>query len=59
MENLSKAIKGENVMSLELDKMFTSMLNNQVPANWTKVGFLSLKPLSAWMEEFIKRVAFF
>ena len=46
-------------MSLELDKMFTSMLNNQVPANWEKVGFLSLKPLSAWMDEFILRVEFF
>jgi len=28
MENLLKAIKGENVMSFTLDKMFSAMLNN-------------------------------
>jgi len=46
-------------MSTGIDEMFTCMLNNVVPGNWAKVGFLSLKPLSAWMEEFILRVEFF
>ncbi len=59
LENLAKAIKGENVMSIELDKMFTSMLNNHVPANWEKVGFLSMKSLSRWCDEFVERVEFF
>ena len=44
---------GENVMSEELDSMFTSMFNNKVPANWEKVGFLSLKPLNKWFEDFL------
>jgi len=46
-------------MSIELDKMYTSMLNNQVPANWEKVGFLSMKSLSRWFDEFMERVEFF
>jgi len=35
------------------------MFNNRVPKNWTKVGFLSLKPLNKWVEDFLQRVAFF
>jgi hypothetical protein len=36
-------------MSEDLDKMATSLFNNQVPARWApNVGFLSLKPLASW-----------
>jgi len=35
------------------------MFNNKVPANWEKVGFLSLKPLNKWVEDFLQRVEFF
>merc|ERR1711981_1320601 len=33
-------------------------MNNQVPKNWTKVAYLSLKPLSSWFKDLIVRVAF-
>jgi dynein heavy chain len=46
--NVQKAVKGEVVMSEELDKMSTSLFNNQVPLKWAGVGFLSLKPLASW-----------
>jgi dynein heavy chain, axonemal len=36
-------------MSEELDKMATSLFNNQVPLKWAEVGFLSLKPLASWI----------
>lgn len=57
--NLGKAIVGENVMSQELDDMNNAMMLNKVPANWEKVGFLSLKPLSKWFDDFVKRTDFF
>ena len=58
LEDLRKAIKGIVVMSNELDKMYTSMLNNQVPENWNKVAYPSLKPLGAWVVDMKERVGF-
>jgi dynein heavy chain len=49
LENVQKAVKGEVVMSEDLDKMATSLFNNQVPQKWAGVGFLSLKPLASWI----------
>ena len=58
LEDLKKAIKGVVVMSNELDKMYTSMLNNQVPENWSKVAYPSLRPLGSWVNDLKERVAF-
>ena len=59
LAELKKAIKGEVVMSLELDKMYQSLFNNQVPQLWQKVSYPSLKNLASWFDDLIKRVAFF
>ena len=59
ISELKKAIKGEVVMSVELDKMYQSLLNNQVPQLWQKVSYPSLKNLASWFEDLIKRVEFF
>lgn len=56
--NIKKAIKGIVVMSDDLEKMGNSIYNNQVPKMWADRGFLSLKPLSSWMEDLLKRVDF-
>lgn len=56
--NFKKAIKGIVVMSEDLEKMGNSLYNNQVPKMWADRGFLSLKPLSSWLEDLIKRVNF-
>lgn len=45
-------------MSEELDSMYIRILNGQVPKNWEKVAYLSLKPLSSWYADLIERVAF-
>jgi len=55
---LQKAIKGEVVMSGELDAMYTSLLNNQVPKLWEAASYPSLKPLAPWIEDFQARVSF-
>lgn len=39
---LQKAIKGFVVMSQDLDDMYLSLLNNQLPPNWKKVSYASL-----------------
>jgi dynein heavy chain len=55
---LQKAIKGLVVMSLDLDKMYTSFQRNQVPQIWEKVGFASLKPLASWVSDMQGRFEF-
>eukprot|EP01029_Cantina_marsupialis_P009144 TRINITY_DN2137_c0_g5_i1.p1 TRINITY_DN2137_c0_g5~~TRINITY_DN2137_c0_g5_i1.p1 ORF type:complete len:3984 (-),score=1416.37 TRINITY_DN2137_c0_g5_i1:203-12154(-) len=55
---LQKAIKGEVLMSETLDKMYTKLLNNQVPENWEAVAYPSLKPLASWVKDLHQRIAF-
>jgi dynein heavy chain len=54
--DLQKAIKGEVLMSDELDRMFTSLLNNRVPGLWAAVSYPSLKPLASWVKDFLQRM---
>lgn len=59
LEDLRRAIRGEAVMSEELDKMFKNMLNNKVPENWEAKAYPSLKPLTSWIENLKQRIEFF
>lgn len=59
LSDLRKAIKGEVVMSDELDKMYQSILNNKVPENWAELAYPSLKPLASWIENLRERIDFF
>ncbi|GCC25591.1 hypothetical protein chiPu_0004002 [Chiloscyllium punctatum] len=52
---LNKAIAGFVVMSEEVEKTYTSFLNNQVPSLWADAAYPSLKPLGAWVKDFILR----
>lgn len=56
--NLKKGLKGLVVLSEELEKLSTSLFDNQVPALWAEKGFLSLKPLSSWMIDLNERITF-
>jgi dynein heavy chain len=58
LTELGKGISGLVIMSAELDAMFSSMLRNQVPGNWAKVAYPSLKPLSSWTKDLTRRVGF-
>lgn len=55
---VQKALKGEVVMSEELDFLSISLYNNQVPDSFAKVGPLSLKPLSSWINDLNERLDF-
>jgi dynein heavy chain len=58
LKMLKQAIRGFIVMSEDLDAMYVSLSIDQVPANWKKVSYLSLKPLSSWYKDLKDRVAF-
>jgi dynein heavy chain len=58
LSDLRKALKGLVVMSSDLEKMFTSMVNNQVPELWSKVGWLSTKTLASWVKDLDRRLKF-
>ena len=47
--DVQRALKGEVVMSEELEKMSNSIFDNLVPKMWGDKGFLSLKPLASWI----------
>jgi len=46
--DIGLAIQGFIVMSEELDSMYLKLQMNQVPDNWAKVSYPSLKPLASW-----------
>jgi dynein heavy chain len=58
LDTLKKAIKGEAVMSDDIDKMYNSMQNNKVPEMWSFHAYPSLKPLSSWVENLQLRIEF-
>ena len=55
---VQKALVGRIVMSEELELVAKALYDNQVPDSWGNVGFLSLKPLSAWFQELQERMKF-
>jgi len=58
LKDIRKGLKGEVVMTAELDEMGTSLFNNQVPTMWAKVAYPSLKPLAAWFPDLLRRINF-
>ena len=55
---LLKALKGLVVMSSDLEAMANAVAVNEVPGNWTKNAYPSMKPLAAWELDFIERLKF-
>lgn len=56
--NVGKAIAGEVALSVELEMVCKSLMNNQVPEGWAKKAYPSLKPLASWIVDFLKRLEF-
>uniref|UniRef100_A0A6Q2Z4C9 Dynein, axonemal, heavy chain 6 n=1 Tax=Esox lucius TaxID=8010 RepID=A0A6Q2Z4C9_ESOLU len=55
---LQKAIAGLVVMSEEMERIYNSFLNNQVPDHWTHSAYPSLKPLASWIKDLALRTSF-
>ncbi|XP_072930463.1 dynein axonemal heavy chain 6 isoform X2 [Epargyreus clarus] len=58
LNELQKAIKGVVVMSEAYEEVFTSLLNNRVPAMWHRRGYNSLKSLGSWIHDLMLRLDF-
>ena len=57
LRDVQRALKGEVVMSTELEIMGNSVVNGQVPDKWK--SYPSLKPLGSWVADFLKRLVFY
>ncbi|KAL8202930.1 UNVERIFIED_CONTAM: Dynein heavy chain 6, axonemal [Gekko kuhli] len=58
LETLNKAIAGFVVMSEEMERVYHSFLNNQVPTLWANAAYPSLKPLGGWVKDLVLRTGF-
>merc|ERR1711990_536332 len=58
LKEVQKALKGQVVMSAELEAMGNSMVNGAVPAIWTAVSYPSRKGLGPWTTDFLGRLVF-
>ena len=58
LRQLEKAIEGTIIMSPELEEVYNKVYIYQVPTAWHKVSYPSLKPLTSWVDDFLKRLAF-
>ena len=52
-------VQGLVAMSSNLETMYTSLLDRQVPRQWAQVGYPSFKPLGPWLKDLQDRLAFF
>ncbi|XP_057699654.1 dynein axonemal heavy chain 6 isoform X1 [Corythoichthys intestinalis] len=55
---LQKAIAGLVVMSEEMDRIYTSFVNNHVPTQWSNSSYPSLKGLASWVKDLYLRIYF-
>lgn len=58
LSNIGKAIRGEVVMSVELEAIGNSIFDNRTPGTWMKRSYPSLKPLASYIVDFVERLAF-
>jgi len=59
LEDLQKALKGEVLLSSELEECMHSLFDMRVPDMWMKKSYPSLKPLGSYIGDLKQRIDFF
>jgi dynein heavy chain, axonemal len=59
LKELIKALKGEILMSSQLEKASKSLFDGKVPDMWKGHSYPSLKPLASYIIDLKNRIAFF
>lgn len=57
--DMKRAIKGEILMSEDVEQAMLSMCDGLIPALWIKYGFNSMRPLGSYVKDLQMRLAFF
>ena len=56
---MKKAIKGEVLLSPDLERALNQLVDGKVPALWLKKCYPSLKPLGGFIKDLKERLEFF
>lgn len=59
MSDMKKAIKGEVLLSPDLERALNQLVDGKVPALWLKKCYPSLKPLGGFIKDLKERLEFF
>jgi len=59
LSDIKKAIKGEVLLSPQLEGALSQILDGKVPALWLKKCYPSLKPLGGFIKDLKERLEFF
>lgn len=59
LKNILLALKGEVLLSEQLEKVYNSLLIGEIPELWLKSSYPSLKPVASYIKDFSNRLATF
>ncbi|CAK86503.1 unnamed protein product (macronuclear) [Paramecium tetraurelia] len=58
LEQLMQALEGYINMTDQLNDIYNSIFDNKIPSDWSKLSYLTTKPLGSWFSDLLKRIQF-